>query len=126
MPLKHLVALALATILGACATPRARLFEGMGAHTRTVSTENALAQRYFDQGLILSYGFNHDEAVRSFDAAIELDPGCAMAHWGRAYALGPNINLPLPDAPAANGKLAHAAIQRQEVGPRPGATRLAT
>ena len=108
MQMKHLVTLTAVCFLSACATDRALLFEGMGKHTRQVSTEHALAQRYFDQGLILSYGFNHDEAVRSFDEAAKIDPTCAMAYWGKAYALGTNINLELSEE---NAKLAHAAIQ---------------
>jgi tetratricopeptide (TPR) repeat protein len=60
-----------------------------------------LAQRYFDQGLILTYGFNHDEAISSFREAARLDPRCAICYWGVAFALGPNINAPMD--PAANG-----------------------
>ena len=85
--------------LGCASAPEARapmepalLFEGMGDHKRRVSTDNELAQRYFDQGLALAYGFNHDEAAESFSYAARLDPDCAAAHWGEAYALGPNYN----------------------------------
>ena len=73
-------------------------FEGMGDHKRTVSTKSALAQEYFDQGLALVYGFNHDEAAASFAYAARLDPGCAMAYWGEAYALGPYYNQACPSA----------------------------
>lgn len=69
-----------------------QLFPDMGTYTRPVTTDNKTAQRYFDQGLKFIYGFNHDEAVRSFTAATQLDPGCAMAWWGIAYAQGPNYN----------------------------------
>lgn len=69
-----------------------QLFDQPGRHTRTVTTDSAQAQRYFNQGLNWLYGFNHDEAVRSFTRAAELDPGCAMAWWGVAYAQGPNYN----------------------------------
>lgn len=69
-----------------------QLFADMGDYTRPITTNSAKAQRYFDQGLKFIYGFNHDEAVRSFTAATELDPGCAMAWWGIAYAQGPNYN----------------------------------
>lgn len=72
-----------------------QLFEGMGPHTRTVTTSSAEAQAYFDQGLNWLYAFNHDEAVRSFARAAELDPGCAMAWWGISYAQGPNYNDPV-------------------------------
>jgi tetratricopeptide (TPR) repeat protein len=67
----------------------------VGAHPHPVSTRVAEAQQYFDQGLALCYAFNHDEAIRSFRRAAELDPTLAMAHWGIALALGPNINLPM-------------------------------
>lgn len=75
----------------------APLFEKLGNHSYKVSTKNELAQRFFNQGLRLTYGFNHAEAHRSFMEASRLDPNCAMAFWGQAYALGPNINDPQPD-----------------------------
>ena len=53
------------------------------------------AQKYFDQGMTLLYGFNHPEAIRSFQAGRQLDPDCAMAYWGVAFAYGPNINAPM-------------------------------
>jgi hypothetical protein len=56
---------------------------------KSIATKNAEAQKFFDQGLILNFGFNHDEAVRSFRRAIELDPDAAMAYWGVAWTLGP-------------------------------------
>ena len=79
------------------------LLSGLGSHHRAITTTSPVAQRYFDQGLALVYGFNHDAAVRSFDYALAQDPACAMCAWGKAVALGPNINLPLgPDvAPEA-------------------------
>ncbi len=76
---------------------RALLWEGLGDYRYQVSTDNEEAQRYFDQGLALCHAFNHDEAARSFAQARMLDPGCAMAWWGEAYALGPNYNLQLPE-----------------------------
>lgn len=79
----------------------APLFDDLGSHSHPVGTASELAQRYFDQGLVLLYGFNHAEAVRSFQAAAEVDPQCAMAYWGVAYALGPNINAPM-DSTAAS------------------------
>ena len=75
----------------------APLFNGMGDHHHSITTKSAQAQRYFDQGLILAYGFNHAEAARSFRQAIQLDPDCAMCHWGLAYVLGPNINAKMED-----------------------------
>ena len=71
------------------------ILQGLGDWHHRVTTKSPEAQRYFDQGLRLTYGFNHDEAVRSFERAVQLDPACAMCHWGVAYALGPNINLPM-------------------------------
>ena len=64
----------------------------LGPYTRPVRTASPEAQRWFDRGLIWTYGFNQDEAVRCFERAIELDPECAMAHWGLAYAHGPYVN----------------------------------
>ncbi len=66
----------------------------LGTHTCPVSTLSAEAQLWFDRGLVWTYGYNHDEAVACFQKAVEHDPACAMAHWGVAYAAGPNYNLP--------------------------------
>ncbi|MDE0811259.1 MAG: hypothetical protein OSB69_18335, partial [Alphaproteobacteria bacterium] len=66
----------------------------LGAHGRKITTTSADAQRWFDLGLNWTYAFNHGEAVTSFKNALEADPNCAMAHWGVAYAIGPNYNLP--------------------------------
>lgn len=81
--------------------PETPLFEGLGSHTRPVATASALAQKYFDQGLNLVFGFNHGAAIRSFQEAARLDPECAMAHWGIALASGPHINFPLVPPPMA-------------------------
>jgi tetratricopeptide (TPR) repeat protein len=70
------------------------LFQGLGSVHHPVSTKSALAQRYFDQGLAFTYGFNHDEAERSFQQAAKIDHNLAMAYWGIALVLGPNYNLP--------------------------------
>lgn len=67
----------------------------LGSHTFPVSTSNQLAQRYMNQGLNLSYAFNHAEAGRAFKEAAQLDPSLAMAYWGQALVLGPNINAPM-------------------------------
>lgn len=72
-----------------------QLMPGFGDVHHPVSTKNKRAQEFFDQGLKLVYGFNHDEARRSFMRAAELDPKLAMAHWGVALTLGPNYNLPV-------------------------------
>jgi tetratricopeptide (TPR) repeat protein len=81
----------------------APLFNDLGDFHRAVSTQSELAQRYFDQGLTLAYGFNHAEALRAFGEASRQDPNCAMCAWGEAYVVGPNINKPMDDAdvPAA-------------------------
>lgn len=93
----------------------APLFDGMGDHHHPITTTDAGAQKYFDQGLTIDFAFNHAESVRSFRAAQRLDPGCAMCYWGEALALGPNINV------TSNGKAvmsdedrvaAQAAIQK--------------
>ena len=82
--------------LGSCCpgqeTIQAPLFDNLGEHHLTVSTTSPMAQRFFDQGLNLTYGFNHAEAARSFREAIRLDSTCAMAYWGAAFVLGPNYN----------------------------------
>src|SRR6476619_8638209 len=66
----------------------------LGEYHRELGTTSAEAAAWFDRGLIWSYAFNHEEAVVCFEFAAEADPGCAMAHWGIAYALGPNYNKP--------------------------------
>src|SRR6476646_1162949 len=68
------------------------LYDGLGSYSRKVTTDSAEAQRYFDQGLGFLHGFNHRAAIRAFQQAAELDPQCAMAHWGIALACGPHIN----------------------------------
>ncbi len=64
----------------------------LGRYTRSISTQSEEAQRWFDRGLIWCYGYNHEESVRCFQKAAELDPSCAMAYWGIAYASGCNYN----------------------------------
>jgi tetratricopeptide (TPR) repeat protein len=75
----------------------APLFENLGELHFEISTENQKAQAFFNQGIRLTYAFNHAEAHRSFMEASRLDPNSAMTYWGQAYALGPNINDALPD-----------------------------
>jgi tetratricopeptide (TPR) repeat protein len=70
------------------------LLEGLGNHVHPIATDSALAQKFFDQGLALIFGFNHDEAARLLARASELEPKSPMPHWGIALALGPNYNLP--------------------------------
>ncbi|MGH7534751.1 MAG: hypothetical protein ACREMG_04130, partial [Gemmatimonadales bacterium] len=71
------------------------LYDDLGTLHKKVTTTSPQAQRYFDQGLRLTYAFNHDEAIRSFTEGAKLDSTCAMCWWGIAYGLGPNINLPM-------------------------------
>jgi tetratricopeptide (TPR) repeat protein len=80
----------------------ATLLDGLGDHSMPVSTGNPEAQRWFDQALMLTYGFNHDAAERSFLKATELDPKCAMCWWGAALVLGPHVNSAMD--PANNPK----------------------
>jgi hypothetical protein len=82
-------------------TPTVPLFSDLGSYHRVISTKNSKAQKYFDQGLRLTYGFNHDEAERAYREAARLDPKCAICWWGVGLVLGPNINLPTdPDRSA--------------------------
>ena len=71
----------------------APLLNGLGIHSHKISSNVDGVQRYFDQGLIMAFAFNHAESIRSFKAAQRLDPNCAMCFWGEALALGPNINV---------------------------------
>lgn len=87
------------------------LIEGLGEWTQPITTSVAAAKPFFDQGLRLTYAFIHDEAARSFEEALRLDPGCAMCAWGVAYALSPNINLPMSAEAEAR---ALAAIRRAQ------------
>jgi tetratricopeptide (TPR) repeat protein len=81
---------------------------GLGTLHVPVSTVTPRAQQFFDQGMRLLYAFNHAEAIRAFREAARLDPSLAMAYWGQALALGPNLNAPMT---RENGRAAYAAIQ---------------
>jgi tetratricopeptide (TPR) repeat protein len=97
------------------APPKAPLFDNLGNLHHQITTSSPEAQRYFDQGLTLSYAINHAEAIRAFRQAAAIDPECAMCYWGVAFALGPNINAPItPEA----AKEAFDAIEqaRQRAG----------
>jgi len=85
------------------------LVAGFGHVNHRVKTSSPLAQRYFNQGLALAYGFNHDEAKRDFEYALKLDPKMAMGWWGVAYVVGPNYNLPIDNE---REKEAFSAIQK--------------
>lgn len=91
--------------------PPPRLMSGLGNVHHPVSTKSKQAQDFFDQGLKLIYGFNHDEARRSFQEAARLDPKLAMASWGVALTLGPNYNLPVdPEREKAGYEAAQRAL----------------
>ena len=85
----------------------------LGSYSRDVTTSSADARTWFNRGLVWAYGFNHSEAVACFEEAIAADPRCALAHWGLAYALGPNYNKPWeafdPVDKATSVSRAHAA-----------------
>ena len=102
--------LLLPALLGACTATPPPLYNGLGSSGHVVATDSELAQQYFDQGLALCWGFNHDEALRAFQEVERLDPDCAIAAWGIAFSLGPNINRPLTDPKRA--VRAHAEAQR--------------
>ncbi len=94
------------------ATKPATVMPGLGNLQHPVSTKNAEAQKYFNQGLTLIYAFNHEEAARSFERAAKLDPKLAMAWWGYALAVGPNYNESTIDP--ARMKAAVEAVQKAQ------------
>ena len=79
---------------------RAPLYDNLGNHHFPITTASPDSGRYFDQGIALTYAFNHAEAIRAFRQALTIDPSCAMCYWGVALALGPNINAPISEAAA--------------------------
>jgi tetratricopeptide (TPR) repeat protein len=99
--------------LQAMAAPdRAVPLDGLEQVHMPISTGSAAAQRWFDQGLALAYGFNHAEAARSFRAAQREDPSCAICFWGEALVLGPNINAAMADADIDHALAAIAEAER--------------
>ncbi|MFM9441483.1 hypothetical protein [Streptomyces acidiscabies] len=90
----------------------------LGSYGRLVTTTSAEAQKWFDRGLVWTYAFHHEEAVACFEEAVRADPECAMAHWGIAYALGPNYNKPwefFDDKDLARTvRRTHEAVERAE------------
>jgi tetratricopeptide (TPR) repeat protein len=87
------------------------LYDDLTGARLPVTTSSDTARRYFNQGLMLNYGFNHAGAVRSFREAQRLDPKCALCWWGEALALGPNINAPMEDR---DRKMALRALARAQ------------
>ncbi len=107
----RLVALAVLIFASPASTQQTEvpLYDNLGNHHKAISSRVPLAQRYFDQGLRLVYGFNHAEAIRSFTRATELDPSCAICWWGIAYAYGPHVNAGMD---SASGVSAYQAVQK--------------
>src|SRR6478735_5566646 len=101
----------------AAPAPRTTLLGNLGSYHRAITTTNADAQKFFDEGLTLLYGFNHEESFKSFEIASTKDPASPMPHWGMALALGTNIN---DVAPADRLKQGYAhladAEQRKAAG----------
>ena len=94
----------------------ATLLEGLGDYSFPVTSSHPEVQRWFDQGLMLTYGFNHDAAERTFLKATELDPECAMCWWGAALVLGPHVNSGMDPT---NNQKAWQRLQRAiELAPR--------
>jgi tetratricopeptide (TPR) repeat protein len=107
-----LIALAVTMLFATSSRPAEQLpgplLEGLGDLHHPITTRSKEAQRYFDQGMRLLFGFNHREAIRSFRSAVQIDPECPMAHWGVAYAFGPHVNKPMD---ADDTSSAWAALQ---------------
>lgn len=100
--------------------PIAPVLEGLGNQSMTVTTTSERSQYFFNQGLRLTLGFNHSEALRSFKEAVRLDPNNAMAYWGWALVLGPNLNLPMQPTvvPAAHRAIGAAVALNDQVSAR--------
>lgn len=98
--------------------PEAPLYDNLGTHHYPV-TASHLAQRYFDQGLRLTWAFNHAEAIRSFRQGEQLDSACAMCAWGVAFASGPNINAPVEPAGLDTAIAAVRRAQARAAGTSP-------
>ena len=100
--------------------PIAPRLQNLGSHTFKVTTKSARAQQFINQGVNLAYGFNHAEAGRAFAEAARLDPQCAMAYWGQALVLGPNINgsMQAEDEPKARELVQRAVSLKGRVTPR--------
>jgi tetratricopeptide (TPR) repeat protein len=96
------------------------LYDGLGSYSRKITTGSPEAQRYFNQGLAFVHGFNHGAAIRAFRQAAELDPECAMAHWGIALACGPHINfIVVPPAAAELAGKEISLAQKHSSGASP-------
>lgn len=107
------------TPLSARAAEDVPLYDRMGDYGRTVTTESDQAQAYFDQGLRLAYGFARAEAAKSFRAAQQHDPDCALCYWGEAWALGPYQNNPGGVGALEDARVAAKAAQDRAEGAEP-------
>jgi len=96
------------------------LYDNLGSLHHAITTKSQVAQQYFDQGLRLTYGFNHEEAIKSFKEGIRQDSTCAMCYWGVAYALGPNINLPMDTSAALPASEAVEKAMKYSASATPG------
>jgi len=111
---------ALATDPSTAEAPIAPKLEGLGDYHFPITTLSSESQRFFDQGLRLTYAFNHSEALRAFKEAVRLDPNNAMAYWGWALVLGPNLNLPMVQevVPQAYRAIQQAVALKEKVSER--------
>ena len=91
----------------------------LGTYSRPITTSSADAQLWFDRGLIWTYGYNHEEAIVCFETALEHDPQCAMAHWGIAYAVGPELQQGVGQV-RSRGPAEFAQARRRLYRSRPG------
>jgi tetratricopeptide (TPR) repeat protein len=103
MTRKYFIAVFFLILLNACGPADQKdriipLYNDLSKYHREITTSSPEAQKYFDQGFVLYYGFNHEAAIKSFQQAIMLDSTCAMAWWGQAISAGPNINNPVMDS----------------------------
>jgi tetratricopeptide (TPR) repeat protein len=113
--MRSLLIVVLLCLVGCQGTPQQEaevvpLYYDVGVVERTVTTSSPDAQTWFDRGLGMAYGFNHEEAIACFERAAEADPECAMCYWGKAYALGPNYNN-VEMTPEAS-QAAHDAVEK--------------
>jgi len=108
-----------AAMAAGAARDHAPLLEGLDGDVLVVDSANTLARRYAQQGIVLVYGFNPAEAARSLEAALVLDPRCAMCAWALAWSLGPNINADMDpqDADRVHGALAQARRHARHAPP---------
>src|SRR5690242_14328357 len=111
--LNILVALSILCAGSAVVADKEPIYDGLGSYQRKITTKSPEAQRYFNQGLAFLHGFNHAAAIRSFQQATELDPECAMAHWGVALAAGPHINYTIVPPPMAELATKEVALAKK-------------